>query len=211
MNRWLRNGISIGSGVAGGFGVLLLVIAMNRIDRTPKAPPAKKEIAFDVPEERKKPPTRKPRPKPPPKNKPKKPPPPTPQLAQAVGGVDVGLWAGSVIDLSEGTDSLLGDASNAVMTAETVDSLPEPTSQVAPPYPASARNKGITGFVRFSLDFDARGSLTNVSVTESQPPGIFEDAATRAIRQWRFRPATFQGKAVPVSGVEIKLQFDLER
>ena len=97
---WGRIGTGVVSGLIGGVGVLSLLITMNRMDRTaPNKPPEKKEIAFDVPEKRKAPPTRKPRPKPRPKPKNRTPPPPIPQLSQAVGGMDVGLWAGSAIDL----------------------------------------------------------------------------------------------------------------
>lgn len=205
-----RIGISVLTALVGGIGVMYLVIAMNRMDRRPKAPPDKKEITFDVPEKRKQPPTRKKRPKPRPKPNPRTPPPPIPQLSQAVGGVDVGLWAGS-IDLSDGADSLLGDASNVVMTAETVDSLPQPTQTSAANYPSSARQRGIEGYVTLRLDFDARGGLTNSAVASSDPPGVFDQAAMQTIRMWRFSPATFQGSAVPVNGVEITIEFNLEQ
>lgn len=198
------------SGLLGGLGVMLLVVVMNRMDRTPDQVPDAKEITFDVPEKRK-PPTRKRRPKPRPKPTPRTPPPPIPQLSQAIGGVDVGLWAGSAIDLSDGADSLLGDAAGAVMTADTVDSLPRPTQQSAVSYPAAARSRGVEGFVRLRLDFDARGGLTNVAVAESSPPGVFDQAATQTVRMWRFSPATFQGSPVPVNGVEITIEFNLEQ
>lgn len=204
-----RIGLSLLTGLVGGIGVLYLVIAMNRIDRRPKAPPGKKEIVFDVPEKRKKPPTRKPRPKPRPKPT-RAPPPPIPQISQAVGGVDVGLWAGS-IDMGDGADSLLGDASDTVMTAETVDSLPDCSYPTKPQYPARARDRGQEGYVTVSYDFDARGSVANVKVVDSSPPGVFDKAALQAARDARCSPATFQGRAVPVNGVELKINFDLER
>ena len=63
------------------------------------------------------------------------------------------------------------------------------------------------------LDFDARGQLTNiVRVSTSSPPGVFDEAATpRPSVTCRWTPATFQGKAVPVNGVEIRIPFDLSR
>ena len=62
-----------------------------------------------------------------------------------------------------------------------------------------------------SLPRRVRSGLTNVRVHESDPPGIFDDAAMRTVRSCDFRPATFQGKAVPVSGIEWTIDFDLER
>lgn len=206
-----RSGVSLATSLVGGIGVLLLVVTMNRLEKQREPPAQKREVTFDVPEKRKAPPTRKPRPKPRPKPTPRTPPPPIPEISQAIGGVDVGLWAGSMADLSDGASSLLGEASNVVMTAETVDSLPEPTQTAAAPYPPNARNRGVEGYVTLRLDFDARGGLTQVSVADSQPLGVFDQAAVQSIRMWRFSPATFQGRAVPVSGVEIKIEFNLER
>jgi protein TonB len=47
-------------------------------------------------------------------------------------------------------------------------------------------------------------------VLKSEPAGTFDDAAVRAVRGWRFQPATYQGQPVAVR-VEQRLAFDLER
>ncbi|MBX2802656.1 MAG: TonB family protein [Myxococcales bacterium] len=200
------------SSLVGTSMVLGLVVSMNAVDRSLKEPPAKRGVDFDVPEKRKQPPNKKVRPKPKPRT-PKTPPPPTPMLSSAVGGVDVGLWAGSAIDLSDGAGALLGDASNVVMSADSVDSLPSPTHRDGVQYPPQARSKGITGYVTMSLSFDGRGTLTDARTVKVEPPGYgpFEDAAMRSIKMWRFSPATYQGQAVPVTGVEFTLRFELER
>ena len=54
-----------------------------------------------------------------------------PMLAASLSGVDFGLpgMDGAFDDLN---DSLLGDVQDTVMTAETVSTLPEPMSRVAP-------------------------------------------------------------------------------
>ncbi len=208
---WLRRAFGLCTSVAGTLGVLILVLVMNDLDRGPPEPPPKKTVAFDVPKTNKKPPARKTRPQKPPPKSPKTPPPPIPTLSSAVGGLDLGLFGPGAIDLSEGASALLGNAGDVVMTADSVDGLPVPTSQSAVPYPAQARARGITGHVTLSLSFDARGALTDVQVVDAQPPGVFEDAATKTVRMWRFQPATYQGAPVPVSGVEITLDFDLER
>ena len=166
--------------------------------------PAKKEIAFDVPEKRKQAPTRRPQPRKPPPKAAKTPPPPIPTLASAVGGIDVGLWGGSQIDLSDANSALLGEAGNVVMTADSVDAIPSIKRQGSPPsYPAAARARGDEGLVVLLVDFDAAGRITNLEVASSDPPGVFDDAATRFVRGTSFNPAMYQGQPVPVTGVEI--------
>ena len=51
-------------------------------------------------------------------------------------------------------------------------------------------------------------ALTNVRVIDSNPPGVFDDAAVAAVRGWRFHPAISNGKPVVkelVSRVNFKL------
>jgi len=207
---WTRRLIGLISSMAGTAGVFGLVLSMNAMDRGPEAPPDSAAATFDVPPPKKKPKARKRTPPPRrPRTAPKNPP-PTPTLASAVGGLDLGLFAGGAIDLSEGASALVGDASDVVMTAESVDSLPVPVSRPAVAYPPGARSKGITGHVTLSLQVDARGQVTDVRIDDSQPAGVFDDAAQRAVRQWRFQPATYQGEPVAVR-VEQTLRFDLER
>ena len=196
--------------LCGTTAVFGLVLSMNALDRGPPEPPQRAAATFDVPSPARKPkPTRR---KPPPRRPrtPPKTPPPIPTLASAVGGLDLGLFAGAAIDLSEGASALVGDVSEVVMTAESVDSLPVPVARPAVAYPPSARSRGITGHVTLSLLVDARGQVGEVHVEAAEPPGVFDDAAVRAVRQWRFQPATYQGQPVPVR-VEQTLRFDLER
>jgi protein TonB len=43
---------------------------------------------------------------------------------------------------------------------------------------------------------------------ESYPEGIFDDAATQGINQWKFEPATYQGQAVRAWAKQ-RIRFDL--
>jgi len=47
-----------------------------------------------------------------------------------------------------------------------------------------------------------------VRVTESTPPGVFDRAATDAIRRWRYRPAQYNGEPVAVP-VRTRIRFEL--
>ncbi len=207
MLRRLAGAITSLGGTAGVFG---LVLTMNALDRGPPEPPEKAAVAFDTPPPPDKPKAKKRKPPPQKRTPPKAPPPPTPMVATAVGGLDLGLFGGSAIDLSDAAAGLVGDASDVVMSADAVDDLPVPVARSAPAYPAAARAKGVTGVVTLSIEVDARGGVADVRVLSASPPGTFDDAAVRAVRSWRFQPATYQGTPVAVR-VEQTLKFDLER
>jgi len=206
----LRRAIGAFTSLGGTASVFGLVLTMNALDRGPPEPPEKAAIAFDTPPPPEKPKAKKRKPPPRKRTPPKASPPPTPMVSTAVGGLDLGLFGGSAIDLSDAAGALVGDASDVVMSADAVDELPLPVARTAPSYPAAARSKGITGAVTLSIQVDAGGKVTDVRVLKSDPPGTFDDAAVRAVRGWRFQPATYQGRPVAVR-VEQRLAFDLER
>lgn len=200
----------LATSVLGTSAVLALLVVMNGFGADPPAPPPKAPTALEVVAP---PPSR---PKPRPRPQPRKTPPrradlAPPTLAAAVGGLDLGLLGGAGLDLGAGAASLLGDDAVTTMTADAVDSLPTPTRQSPATYPARARAKGLTGHVVLALDIDARGRLTDARVVSAEPPGEFDDAALQTVRRWAFAPATYQGRPVAVSDVELRVDFDLER
>jgi protein TonB len=93
-------------------------------------------------------------------------------------GVAVPLYEASFARSSRASD---GDAS--------------PVAPVAPPYPRDAALEGIEGWVRVSVEIDENGRVGEVSVIESRPRGVFDDAAVRAVRRWSWRPAIVDGEA----------------
>jgi len=155
-------------------------------------------VVFDTPPPQKKPPPkRKTKPKPKPRPRPSKAPPP-PSLGSALAGMSFGLpqFQGDV--LGEASDSLLGDRSDAVMSEDAVDEPPRPVKQVGASYPTRARAKNIEGHVVFSLLIQADGSVSDIRILESEPPGVFDQVAMEAMRQWRYEPAMYQGAPVAI-------------
>ena len=55
-----------------------------------------------------------------------------------------------------------------------------------PAYPPAARADFQPGWVIVEYDIDENGSTTNIGVVRSSPPEIFDGAARRAIREWRY-------------------------
>ena len=82
------------------------------------------------------------------------------------------------------------------------------TRYVAPEYPDRALTDRISGSVTVQYTVDKKGYTRNVRVTESTPKGIFDRAATDAIRQWRYRPAQYNGEPVEVP-VRTRIRFEL--
>lgn len=196
--------------LVGTAGVFALMLGMNALDRGPKKPPARAVAHFDVAAPPKPPPPKRKRP-PKPKPKPRSnDAPPTPVLAAGLSGLDLGLFGAAGVDLGDAGDTIVGDARNVVMTADSVDVVPEPVRRSAAAYPSSARSKGITGYVTLSLLVTDTGSVRDVRVLSSQPPGVFDGPAIQSVQGWTFRPAQYQGSAVAVR-VEQTLRFDLDR
>ena len=166
------------------------------------------QIALD----RKKPPpekqVQKPKPKPKPQRTRRTPPNPLVGLDTSLSGVDVGLPGFSADDLGGLEGDLLGGADGMVMTDDTVDQPPRASYQAPLLYPPRARAKGLEGYVVFSLLIGITGEVEQLQIVESYPEGIFDDAATQGINQWKFEPAMYQGQAVRAWAKQ-RIRFDL--
>jgi protein TonB len=67
-----------------------------------------------------------------------------------------------------------------------------------PQYPDRALNNRISGSVIVQYVVDKKGYTKDIKVTQSTPPGVFDRAAIDSIRQWRYRPAQYDGRTVEV-------------
>ena len=61
--------------------------------------------------------------------------------------------------------------------------------EVAPVYPASARNSGSTGVVTVRILVGADGSVEDVTVVGSSGNGAMDNSVVTAVNKWRFSPA----------------------
>ena len=85
---------------------------------------------------------------------------------------------------------------------------PRKVFHVAPIYPEFARQARAQGTVIIEAILDATGQVASVKVLHSQP--LLDDAAVRAVRQWRYTPTELNGVPVPVL-MTITVRFSLER
>jgi len=92
--------------------------------------------------------------------------------------------------------------------AEELDQAPQPVAQVRPMYPFRATRMEIEGYVKVRFLVDDQGRVSQVTVLESSPEGMFESSVLKTLPAWRFRPGTITGKPVS-SWVETKILFEL--
>lgn len=109
-------------------------------------------------------------------------------------------------DMSLASNSMMGDLLVGIGKEDT-----EVMPLVRQPaiYPQRAKARKIEGFVTARLSISADGSVTDVEVVSSEPPGIFEREAVRAMYRYRFDPKVTNGKAVgqtAMQTVEFKLR-----
>jgi TonB family protein len=74
---------------------------------------------------------------------------------------------------------------------------PEKISAPQPQYTEIARKARIQGVVIVQAIIDKQGVVTNVKVLKPLPMGL-DQAAAEAIKSWKFKPATLNGKPVAV-------------
>lgn len=112
----------------------------------------------------------------------------------------------------------LGLSISAAAAANTTDEqepdCSEGDSEVAlinsqqPYYPHSAMMHCLTGSVRLTFTIDEHGIPRDISVADSNPPAVFDQAATGAVEQWRFIPACRDGERAQRSASQT-IEFQL--
>ncbi len=85
-----------------------------------------------------------------------------------------------------------------------------PIVRVDPQYPIRAADRGIEGWVEVEFTISAAGTVKNPVVVASHPSSVFNRAAIRAIRKWKYSPKIEDGVAVERMGVNVRINFTLE-
>jgi TonB family protein len=75
----------------------------------------------------------------------------------------------------------------------------KPIYKVAPKYPEDLKRHEIGGVVRLSIEITPKGNVSTVSPLGGNP--ILIEAATEAVRHWRYTPAETS------QTVEVKIEF----
>lgn len=115
------------------------------------------------------------------------------------------MWTGpppKVAGSSKGTGTPNGKGAPTKLTAIR-RAAPKPTLRVPPRYPPRALSEEIEGHVVVEFQIETDGSTSKVRAVQADPPDVFERAAEKAVRRWRFSP-----QPRPVSS-RITLEFKL--
>lgn len=84
-----------------------------------------------------------------------------------------------------------------------------PLVRVEPEYPARAKQRGIQGWVVVQFTITPVGTVQGAEVIDSDPKMIFDQAALRAVRKWRYNPKIKNGVPVTRPGVKVLLRFEI--
>ena len=75
---------------------------------------------------------------------------------------------------------------------------PKTIKRVEPRYPMGARAFRVSGIAIFTCVIDKNGSLSDIAMKKALPAPTLSYMAMEALRQWKFEPATIDGKPVDV-------------
>lgn len=108
-------------------------------------------------------------------------------------------------DLPPSTGDGGGSAARYFKSSE-VDRRAEPIAMPELLYPDAAFRQGIAGRVVLRIYVNETGGIDAIDVVESEPAGVFEQAAVNAVLETRFTPAELFGRPVKnVKTIEIRL------
>jgi protein TonB len=119
------------------------------------------------------------------------------RMVEEIEELDYDLGATDIIfDIPAGPPSDAPDAAGPIRVGGAVVA-PVRIHDPRPLYTEVARKARIQGVVILQAVIDREGNVTEVTVLKPLPFGLSE-AAVDAVRQWRFKPATLNGRPVTV-------------
>ena len=195
---WKRHVVAAVVMPLGATFVLGAVVLMNELSEPPEKREVTEGTAIEVVKQAKpKPKQRVQKPKPKPRQTPRSPPPPSlAALTSGLGGIAVEIPGLDLEAMNGAGANLLGTDTDVAHTSDTVDESPRARTQTPIRFPPSMRKKGIEGYVLLSLLVDKTGNVQEARVLESDPPGVFDNAAVEGVRGWQFEPGQYKGEPV---------------
>lgn len=149
----------------------------------------------------------------PPESKPKfvnnPPPPPKPMPRTVETATETTLGSDIVYEGPPRLDT--GGNSDIVMTDHRGDGEARPIVRINPTYPIHAARDGIQGWVKLRFDITDLGAVTNVVVIDAEPKRIFNKAAKKALKKWKYRAKSANGKSLMTQGLTVQLDFNIDQ
>ena len=127
---------------------------------------------------------------------------PTTQVAQVA-------TAGSPGGTGRTATSNPGKTAPEVAPSPAYDERPRVLKKVDPEYPRLAKMTGVEGIVVLLILIDESGNVEEIEVVKSLGNTGCDEAAVKAIKQWRFAPAVRQGRPI-AARVTMPVLFNLK-
>lgn len=136
---------------------------------------------------------------------------PKPRLSLAIEDNPRPVAKPFTIDISSMARAAMGDLEVPdVFKTGDLDQPLVTLNRMPPIYPIRARQKKIQGYVRTRFVVNIHGTVNEVIIIESNPPGVFDQSVINCISDWRFLPGTVDGEPVDILA-ETTLNFKLEQ
>jgi len=91
----------------------------------------------------------------------------------------------------------------------TPDTAPSVIEAAEIKYPIRAIDKGRDGWIIVEIDIDENGLPYNEEIVRSEASSLLHKPALKALKKYRFAPATLNGNAVGVEGKRFKITYSL--
>lgn len=95
-----------------------------------------------------------------------------------------------------------------VATRAATREMPLPIRTVSPLYPQDMRDQKVSGLVMVKVQVDEKGDVNDAVIVKSTNAS-FEAPALDALKRWKFKPATEDGKAVAIA-ITVPVKFSAE-
>lgn len=139
---------------------------------------------------------------------------PPPEPMEEAPSLDLGMDLG---DLSVGTGgAFVVEIPKFAMSGggggfgNDLDTPPQPISKSQPSFPGSLLRKGIGGKVVVAATVDPGGAVVGARVRRSSGIGALDEAALKAVRRWKFKPAVRGGKKSQATAL-VPFNFEVKR
>lgn len=116
----------------------------------------------------------------------------------------------AIVEAADGTGT--GTNVNTALPPGSIAKVPAEAAEgslvrrVEPQHPEQARSQRVQGAVVLDVRIGREGGVQEVKLVSGDP--LLAEAANAAVRQWRFKPHTLNGRAVDME-TEITLKFTL--
>ena len=123
------------------------------------------------------------------------------EMSGGIGGMTIGA--------NTGIGEFKTEINKIEFELSEVDSPPKPARKVPAIYPFGAKRQGIQGKVLVRCLVGIDGVTRKHKILDSQPEGVFDEAALNALEKWVFKPGFLGGEPVP-TWIRVPFVFELK-